>query len=506
MKTASSYPSLVTLALAGALAAATAPRLRADALREETFAIAPGLNLIHVGVEPLVKDPRQALGGLDWESLWTWVLEAPPGTGGRWLGIHRNDPRFLDTLRAFGGPLSYALRARSAGTLRIKGQVRPQRQPLRGDLLQLYGPSVSAATPPTLASYFSRPGVKEHVSAVYEIAAGAHRRLADGDLLRAGAAYWVLADQDLPEPEPVRVRSGLGGLRFDSQTTFQQIEIDVGAGTQPRQVEVRLTPSADGVSTADWLTIESTAGGGGAAARGQGAGGGAAIDLPANQTTLSLTLKAERPGVAGPDVGAVVEVSLATGQAVLGAELEAPTLQGLWMGEASLSEVERMSAYGGGFAPAPALPISMLLEIPEVGRSRLLPCLQVETERDGRKITFRLAAALFHEPVELFGNLAAGGASGTLSATLSLPADHPLNPYRHRYHPEHTTGYDLTRSLKLRFGAAGPAPVPEDPVASVGVLEGVWEEQIDGLAQEPVRVRGSFRLRRLATTTVTPCE
>jgi hypothetical protein len=81
-----------------------------------------------------------------------------------------------------------------------------------------------------------------------------------------------------------------------------------------------------------------------------------------------------------------------------------------------------------------------------------------------------------------------------------------LNPYRHRYHPEHGLGFDVTRSIALKFGAAGPAlPAGENPLATVGVLGGVAEEEIGGLTQEPIRVRGTFRLRQIAGGVAIPC-
>jgi hypothetical protein len=88
---------------------------------------------------------------------------------------------------------------------------------------------------------------------------------------------------------------------------------------------------------------------------------------------------------------------------------------------------------------------------------------------------------------------------------LPLPADHPLNPYRHRYNPEHISGYPLTRSAKLIFGAEGSDPGPSSPLSDVGVLTGAYEEEIAGLSPEPIRVHGTFRLRRFTSGTASPC-
>jgi hypothetical protein len=71
-------------------------------------------------------------------------------------------------------------------------------------------------------------------------------------------------------------------------------------------------------------------------------------------------------------------------------------------------------------------------------------------------------------------------------------------------------GFDISRSTRLEFGATlagGGAPADaESPFATVGVVTGVYEDTITGLTQEPIRLRGSFRLRRLGTGSVAPCS
>jgi len=483
--------------------------VEAAALREEVFAIAPGWNLIHISGDPITKEPRTVLSGIDWTSLWAWV---PPSTGqsrGRWAALHRNQPAFLDSLGSLVGSTSYALLAASPGTLRVKSLVVPRHTELRGGAFELHGPSVPSTSPPTLSRYFSRPDVADHVLAVYELAAGAYRRVQSSDLLRAGAAYWVLAAQDVKEPDPIRVRTGLGGITFDSQVTLAQVELDVGTSTQARQLTVRATPSADGQSTAAWLRIANADDGLPPEGVGGGAGTDVTITVPGDQSRVRLFLSAESQGIVppgSPEQGAVVEVVLPSGQAILGADLIPPIRQGIWVGEATITQVERAGIHGGGSAPAPGITASLLLDIPASGQPRLLPCVQVNAQRDGRQRTYRLEAVLFHAPVALTGTLAADGTSGVLAGSVRLAPDHPLNPYRHRYHPEHGSGYDVTRSIELRFGEDAPGGSgPENPLATVGVLSGVYAEEITGLTPEPIRVQGAFRLRQTPEGTVEPC-
>lgn len=498
------------------LLASGAPLARADVVLEETFDLTAGWNLIHIAVEPVEKDVATALSGLDWESTWAW-LEGAGGKanaerGGRWLARHRNEPAFLSTLASFAGPASYAIRIRSPGTLRVKGYVRPDRGALERDMFQLFGPRVASSSSPTVADYFSRPGVFENIGSVYELSDGGYRKLGASDPLRRGAAYWVRPTAHVPEPHPLRIEAGFGGLRFDAQTTLQEIELDLGSASGgsvasgARRLYLRTIPSADGGSAPDWLDIEEPDG------TFAPLTAETSIELDSEATRVRLALRARDDEISraeGSRRALAIEIAGPSGSVLVAADLDLATLEGTWTGEAFLSEVERPSFHGGGYAPVERLPLAIILDIPRTGRPQLLPCIEVEGNRDARRTSYRLEAALFHQPVELFGTVGDDGRSGALAGTLALSPEHPLNPYRHRYHAEHRTGFDITRSVELRFGASVPgsdvSPEAESPFATVGVLAGVYEEEIVGLAQEPIRVRGVFRLRRLPDGSASPC-
>jgi hypothetical protein len=415
---------------------------------------------------------------------------------------YRDGPSFLNTLTALQGPGCYGILMKAVGSLNLKGRFRPERPFLRGGQYQLFGPQVPAA-PPTLADYLSRQGVKDKVGGMYEQVGATPRKVGDNDPLRFDAAYWVFPAQDVPLPDPLRIDAGFGGLRFDARAATQEIEIDLGAATEAQQLSLRAIPSADAGGGTDWIEIQKADG------TFEALNPGAVLDVEANQTTRRVVFRARKQGAspaASAVQAAIIEVAGPRGRAVVGAELSAPTLQGVWIGEATISEVEKMSLYGPGYAPSPALPVSLILEIPATGKPRLLPCLQVEGNTDGKKSKFRVQAAMFPDEVQLTGTIGATGTGGSVSGVLSMAPDHPLNPYRHRYHPEHGVGYDIARTITIRFGAQLPgAPATENPLATVGVLSGVYEEEIAGLAQEPIRVRGVFRLQRFAAGTATPC-
>jgi hypothetical protein len=370
------------------------------------------------------------------------------------------------------------------------------------------------SSPPTFASYFSRLGVKERIGSVYELAGQSYRRLSGGDSLRAGAAYWVFPEGDVPAPDPLRLGAGAGGLRFDAQTTLGEMVVDVGDGAAGgagaggvaagRQFTLRATAvSSSGVpGIADWLDFQKPDG------TFAPIGSGVQIEVPLEQTTVRVTLRASRlkpSSSPASDQQAIVVLSAPEGQVVVGAELDVPGLQGTWLGEASIREVERPTFNGGGFAPAPEMRISLILDVPQSGPPHLLPCIQVAAARDGRNVNYRLEAGLFHEVVSLAGSVTQDGGSGALSGSTGMSPDHPLNPYRHRYHPEHRLGLEFSRAVKLAFGAQDPASGTENPLSQVGVLAGTYEEEINGISGEPIRIRGTFRLRKLASGSIAPC-
>ncbi len=94
-----------------------------------------------------------------------------------------------------------------------------------------------------------------------------------------------------------------------------------------------------------------------------------------------------------------------------------------------------------------------------------------------------------------------------LEGHLYLPASHPTNPFRHRRHPDHTTGYNVERVIRLDFdGVQGDAL----EAAGYGVdrISGTYREEIFGLHKplgpEPythpigLRTEGHFELNRIS--------
>lgn len=94
-----------------------------------------------------------------------------------------------------------------------------------------------------------------------------------------------------------------------------------------------------------------------------------------------------------------------------------------------------------------------------------------------------------------------------LAGTILLPANHPTNPFRHRRHPDHTTGFDIERRIRLDFDGATTNVLGK---ASFGVdqIVGTYREEVFGLhkplgpqpetAPIGLRTEGRFELNRIS--------
>ena len=93
-----------------------------------------------------------------------------------------------------------------------------------------------------------------------------------------------------------------------------------------------------------------------------------------------------------------------------------------------------------------------------------------------------------------------------LTGTISLPANHPTNPFRHRRHPDHTTGFDITRNIRIDFDALNASGTIPSLTRGVSTVGGLYREEIFGLhkplgANQDVGIRteGRFQLNRIST-------
>ena len=104
------------------------------------------------------------------------------------------------------------------------------------------------------------------------------------------------------------------------------------------------------------------------------------------------------------------------------------------------------------------------------------------------------------------------------SKDLVLDYNHPLNPFKHRYHPDHNNlderfedtlangieSYTITRNLTLEFyNSIEAANENENPTSLPGygatLLDGIYREKLTGLHKNDLYVEGDFRLLKVSS-------
>ncbi|WP_395738914.1 hypothetical protein [Prosthecobacter sp.] len=198
----------------------------------------------------------------------------------------------------------------------------------------------------------------------------------------------------------------------------------------------------------------------------------------------------------------------------------AQTAAGLWVGDITLDQVNEVHArQTTGATPTPAAkPFSMrvLLHVNASGQIKLLkeavlmrtrgaspapvivtqmnliPNYDGVTVRGGQLIGQRFSTVSFPmsgDTLALSGGLAAGTSA---TGTLALAASSPVNPFRHKYHPDlANAGRAVSRAISIAI-TAGETPADH-------VLNGTWSETITGLHNSAITVTGSLVLNRVST-------
>ncbi|MCX6896821.1 MAG: hypothetical protein NTZ16_15295, partial [Verrucomicrobia bacterium] len=88
------------------------------------------------------------------------------------------------------------------------------------------------------------------------------------------------------------------------------------------------------------------------------------------------------------------------------------------------------------------------------------------------------ADALSLNEIPLTGQIAAASA---LTGTIYLGADHPTNPYRHKWHPSHRHGYAITRAVSINFDSASSSNALALAGFGIDRITGTYREEISGL-------------------------
>jgi hypothetical protein len=131
--------------------------------------------------------------------------------------------------------------------------------------------------------------------------------------------------------------------------------------------------------------------------------------------------------------------------------------------------------------------------------------LEAGSIQDGQPFSRRMSTAAFYFETEAgnpFDLVLSGDLQSELSGQVDLPGNHRLNPFRHRYHPDHDCDQegecpDISRTFDLQFESQPP---PGSAATGWGdsTLGGKYFEVLEGLHREPIRVSGRFEMRRVS--------
>ncbi len=147
-------------------------------------------------------------------------------------------------------------------------------------------------------------------------------------------------------------------------------------------------------------------------------------------------------------------------------------------------------------------------------RDDLVPQYTGVALRDGEIVGRRITSPVFSftDPVALVGNTTPGA---TLKATITVPYTDPLNPFLHKYHPDHNNlderfvatlpegkeSFTFSRAVTLSFTAQDPEALglPEWGYSLIG---GTYQEDVTGVHKRPIRVQGTFKLTKVTSVNV----
>lgn len=245
------------------------------------------------------------------------------------------------------------------------------------------------------------------------------------------------------------------------------------------------------------------------------------------------------------------------GPAPAGDTAAARPFRGLWVGTASVNFVaevrEDLDEVTSTKSP---FPLRLLLHVDGTGQTRLLkeviqmwedgtyeqlPDGRLKPDRPGRYVLLtddtllgRFRGAGVRDGAEVGRRISSagfefdGGAentlpleglftpTGRLTGRIEQAADAPTNPFKHRYHPDHDNldadfepitdpaqfeSFAVVREVEFEFAATDPAGGSE-PAYGYDLIAGIYHETLRGLHRHPIRVQGSFRLRRLSEVDV----
>jgi hypothetical protein len=448
----------------------------------------------------------------------------------------------------------------------------------------LAGFTLSQTAPPSFAAFFGSAAAHAG-QPVYRLGAdGQWSRVADlQQKMRDGEAYWIYSAGRSDFEGPVVLDlGGANELNFDALTTQKPLRMR-RAGGAAGELRVRPLPSsAPAALLFHELAVEADPANPGktrAVERWKPLTGELRLAVGEGKDLL-LRLGVQRTAFTAEEVGSVLEITDGSGarrlvqvrakRSVAGTAARRGAavheLAGLWVGSARLGKVSQaQTSNPPDLVPRPTpseVQVRLIVHVDAAGQARLLKEVLVMWQdgdaaadpptdgrvvlvtdearvtdfrgavlRDGQMVGRRFSSATLDYDAlspsyEEAGKalLLAGGVFGPgaqLGAEVLLDKNHPTNPFRHKFHPDHDNldafrveerneAFTVRRQIELDLASADPeTPAGSQPRPEWGttLLAGTYRETfpsqtdadgqlIVGLHRNTLVIEGTFELRR----------
>lgn len=538
-----------------------------DGVRTQTYELQPGWNAIFVEVIPEPSDMDAIFSGIPVEGVWGWFPPSgqidfvdDPAQGlldlEGWRGwFPRPRPESILS-NVFGIQAHRAYLIELGGdapvTLEIAG--RPVNFDLEWtpDSFNLVGFPVDTSNPPSFGTFLT-PSSAHTGQPIYRLSTAGEWQLLSSPFsapIRSGEAYWVYTSGNSDYQGPLEVDVGaFDGMEFSAALDELRLTIR-NRGLSDAQMRVRTVPSSTAIPFLERGFTDSGA-----------------------QIFTDLAVESSYPTIPGQDLFVHLGIRRADLTAERSEQLLEVTdgigsrrfvfvgvtqfqppdiepLAGLWIGDVTINEVSESQT--AGTEPTPvgeAFRFRILIHVNASGQARLLkevtqmwkdgttrpdsenpefqvvdvpgrfvwitdpsliPSYKGATLRDGVLVGLRVSTVAYDFPEHDLPMTGTFGPSGQLDIVLTIPADAPTNPYKHRFHPDHDNldaeflgpqieAFDITRTFTLQFSSIHPAERP-GPGWGSNELGGTFLETIEGMHRNPIHTKGSFLLTRVAAT------
>lgn len=538
----------------------------------QTLTLEPGWNAVHLTVQPEENSSEAVFAHPAIQSVWAWnkrfrsvqyvrdpetLLPSLPDWLVYFPAGNRNAE--LTTLHQVFGGNSYLVKVGSdeAVTLRVLGETSLKDVSWNADSFNLVGFPVDPAAPIRLADYFVHSKAHRGQPVYSLLPEGTWVEVADPDtyVIKRGEAYWVYCDgpSDYEGPLGVTVRMG-GELNFGALLTEQKLKL-TNNSSEPKEIVLRLRetqsvsrprhsaepPVMGAVSLAYYKTDLAKLNIGWESVVAPWV-----VTVPAGGETEVL-LGVQRGAMPSPEIGSAVYESVLEVRDGSGMLYEVPVKAlkvggnaGLWVGSVSVTEVSETQNTAEPTLTTPTASefvFRVIIHLDEAGVARLLQqvivaeapeaidtpahyaivtdesILNAFRRGDGKIVGRRLSAPVFGFDAPI---VMTGAFSTSLSCDVVMDYNDPLNPFVHRYHPDHDNlnaryeetllpegdeSFTFTRRISFEFSSDHPDGIAP-PEWSDTLLGGTYREVVSGVHRKTIYTKGTFLLQRVSGVAV----